>query len=245
MLEACSGKGKPGAKGSRDALPAQAEEYLELLQSKTVVENAIEEMQRSASEYVRLCEDAGAFLQSYGSIIFEAGQGLLLDAENQTFAPHVSASRTGLHNPVRLLGKYGLALSEVVYVTRTYVTRHGAGPLPRECAKEVLNITGRDETNVENPWQGSLRYARHGSVEEFLEPVKADLRELAEAGTKPDQAGTKVSLMITHLNETNGRILLAEGAWEMERFLQDPRVQKVFDGFYLSDSKDAVRRRGK
>ena len=245
VLEACGRMEKPGTNGSRDALPAQAEEYLELLQSKTVVENAVEEMQRSAFEYVRLCEDVGSFLKSHESTVFETGQGLLLDAENQIFAPHVSASRTGLHNPVRLLGKYGLALSEVVYVTRTYVTRHGAGPLPQECSKEALNITERDETNVENPWQGSLRYARHGSVDEFLEPVKIDLRELAETGTRPDQTGVKVSLMITHLNETNNGILLADGDWELERFQQDPRVQKVFDEFYLSDFRDTVRRRGK
>lgn len=245
VLEACGRKEKTGTNVSRATLPPRAEEYLELLQSKTVVGNAIEEMQRSASEYVRIREDVGAFLQSYENIVFETGQGLLLDAENQTFAPHVSASRTGLHNPVRLLGKYGLALMEAVYVTRTYVTRHGAGPLPQECQKEALGITGLDKTNMENPWQGSLRYARHGSVEEFLEPVKADLRELAEGGARPDQAGTKVSLMITHLNETDGRIMLADGDLELEGFVQDPRVQKVFSDFYLSDSRDSVRRREK
>ncbi|MCR5459263.1 MAG: adenylosuccinate synthetase [Acetatifactor sp.] len=219
-------------------LGGMASEYWELLHSSAVVENAIEEMLRSAHEYVEPPASVNALFKGRESIVFENGQGLLLDAENLTYAPHVSASRTGLHNPVRLMARHGFSLTEAVYVTRTYVTRHGAGPLPYECGAKSLGISGIDETNITNPWQGSLRYARHGSTGEFLEPVREDLLEL-------DKVNVKVSLMITHLNETDGKLLMADGDREAERFESNPEVLKIFHDFYHSDSREDVKRRNR
>ena len=33
------------------------------------------------------------------TLVFETGQGLLLDCDNEEYEPHVTASRTGIHNP--------------------------------------------------------------------------------------------------------------------------------------------------
>ena len=214
------------------ARDVQAQEYLECLQSKTVIENAVEEMQRSAEQFVKVVEDAGALLRGRESIVFETGQGLLLDGENKEFAPHVSASRTGLYHPVRICREHGLSLSEVVYVTRTYVTRHGAGPLPNECTRESLGITQEDATNVENPWQGSIRYARHGSLEKFLKPVLEDLRELGG-----EQVST--SLFLTHLNETDHRVMMRDWDPHATALCQADSFRQVFDRCYFSADRDA------
>lgn len=213
--------------------PVASSEMIELydaLSSMTVIENAVDEMKRSAEKYVTVCEDVAKFLESYDQIIFETGQGLLLDSENQEFAPHVTASRTGLYNPCRILSKYGLKLTEAVYVTRSYVTRHGAGPLSYECTADALGISFPDETNVHNAWQGSLRYALHGSGEEFLKPVKDDLEECT-CGDVP------ASLFITHLNETGGKLKTASGDISAEEFIADPLIRDVFSSFYFSYSK--------
>ena len=212
---------------------AQASEMTDLfdaLSSMTVIENAVDEMKRSAEKYVTVCEDVAKFLESYDQIIFETGQGLLLDSENQEYAPHVTASRTGLYNPCRILSKYGLKLTEAVYVTRSYVTRHGAGPLSYECTADALGISFPDETNIHNAWQGSLRYALHGSVEEFVKPVKDDLEECT-CGDVP------ASLFITHLNETGGKLKTASGDISAEEFIADPLIRDVFSSFYFSYSK--------
>lgn len=207
-------------------------ELYEMLSSEDVVRNFIETGKRNAERYVTLCEDPGGLFESREQLIFENGQGLLLDPKDSGYAPHVTASRTGLFNPCRILAEYGLELTEAVYVTRTYVTRHGAGPLPYECGKEDLGINTCDETNVFNPWQGSIRYARHGSPDEFTEPVLRDLGHLsAEKGGK---RRTSVSLFITHLNETEGRILMKDRDMTVSGLAGEESINSLFDRFYLS-----------
>ena len=210
-------------------------ELYDALSSMTVIENAVDEMKRSAEKYVTVCEDVAKFLESYDQIIFETGQGLLLDSENQEYAPHVTASRTGMYNPCRILSKYGLKLTKAVYVTRSYVTRHGAGPLSYECTADALGISFPDETNVHNAWQGSLRYALHGSVGEFVKPVKDDLVECT-GGDVP------ASLFITHLNETGGKLKTASGDISAEEFIADPLIRDVFSSFYFSYSKTGAEK---
>jgi len=91
-----------------------------------------------------------------GDIIFEGAQGLQLDMDNWQF-PHVTHSKTGLHNILQLIcdGQIKDPL-EAYYVTRTYLTRHGAGPMPHNHALDFVDIV--DTTNVENENQGKMRY---------------------------------------------------------------------------------------
>ncbi|MBO7356366.1 MAG: adenylosuccinate synthetase [Lachnospiraceae bacterium] len=212
----------------------EASEMYEMLSSEDVLINFIDGMKRNAEKYVDLCEDTGKLIRSREQVIFETGQGLLLDSENAEYAPHVTASRTGLYNPCRILSEYGLGLTEAVYVTRSYVTRHGAGPLLYECDKEELGIKTCDETNVHNEWQGSIRYARHGSVDEFLAPVYEDLKNIPVAD---DGGKTVVSLFITHLNETGDRILMKDRDMTVADLMGSGDVNRLFDRFYLSRSK--------
>ncbi len=212
-------------------------EYRELLDSESVPENAAREMLRNAERLVPVADET-AFLRSQEHIVFESGQGLLLDAENRRFAPHVTASRTGLANVAAILGNAGLSLDEVCYVTRTYVTRHGAGELPRECDPSQLGSIGRDLTNVPNPWQGSLRYAPHGSPEEFTEAVNEDLKTL-DGCRRP-----AVSLCVTHLNETGGCVVCAgpDGGEPLRiplgDFVKMPNISRLFDRVYCSFSEE-------
>ena len=90
------------------------------------------------------------------SIIFEGAQGLLLDQDHNYF-PHVTHSHTGLTNIASLCEESKIDDLNVCYVTRCYVTRHGAGPLSYETdTKPYKGII--DLTNVPNEWQGSLRF---------------------------------------------------------------------------------------
>jgi adenylosuccinate synthase len=47
---------------------------------------------------------------------------------------------------------------EVCYVTRTYITRHGAERFDTECNKSEINDHIIDLTNIPNPFQDSIRY---------------------------------------------------------------------------------------
>lgn len=210
-------------------------EYGELLKDTNVLINVATQILENL-DYVQPVENMAQFMNGYEQVIFENGQGLLLDSENETFTPHVTASRTGLHHPCAFLKRYDLWPDEVIYVTRSFVTRHGAGPLPYECSREELVIIQPDATNVENPWQGRLRFARHGTVEEFVLPVTEDLQVLKEYQMPMPCR----SLMITHLNETGGSIVMQDQECPVEEFCRNTRIKQHFDKFYLSASPYAT-----
>lgn len=87
---------------------------------------------------------------SYDNLVFEGAQGLLLDMEYGDF-PHVTRSNCGLRNVVDLIGVQPM---DVYYVTRSYMTRHGAGPIGYH-REHILE----DDTNKNGEWQGNFRRA--------------------------------------------------------------------------------------
>jgi adenylosuccinate synthase len=99
------------------------------------------------------------FVSDLGDIehlIFEGAQGLLLDMDRGVF-PHVTRSNTGFKNAHELTKRAQIEDVDLYYVSRTYLTRHGAGPLLGE-TPFPLTMTA-DSTNVSNEHQGALRYA--------------------------------------------------------------------------------------
>lgn len=91
-----------------------------------------------------------------GTPIFEGAQGLMLDEDGADF-PHVTRSKTGLANVVRTAQEVGIETLDVTYVTRAYLTRHGAGPLANELTDAPDDV--EDATNQPNAFQGNLRFA--------------------------------------------------------------------------------------
>lgn len=179
-------------------------------------------------KYVKLQPMTKEFLGKYSDVIFETGQGLCLDAENKKSLPHVTGSRTGITNPVKLLGEIGLKLDEVIYVTRSYLTKHGAGPLVNEDSKLRELIKSNDLTNIHNKWQGTIRYARFDSIDWILDNIREDVNNNRFEG--------KTSLFVTHLNETNGKIFCKDSEKDIETFIGE---QSVFDKVYVSYSRYA------
>lgn len=96
------------------------------------------------------------FLRTFKTpLLYEGAQGLALDQSSADF-PHVTRSNTGIQNAMGVDAAAGMLNPNVIYVTRTYLTRHGAGPLPGE----LHDYTGMvDTTNGPHPFQGILRYA--------------------------------------------------------------------------------------
>jgi adenylosuccinate synthase len=115
--------------------------------------------------------------------VFEGAQGLLLDQNNKEYFPHLTRSNTGMQNVRALCKQAGIDDIETYYVSRTYLTRHGAGPLPGEDA----SLRYDDDTNLEHPWQGTLRFA----------PLDAGL----VARCRKDFGGSDFKLVLTHCDQ--------------------------------------------
>lgn len=110
--------------------------------------------------FIEVCSDFAQCVNPLGigqckDPVFEGSQGLLLDQNNKEFFPHVTHSNTGMKNVEVLCNQAGISEKEIYYVSRTYLTRHGAGPLPGEDSAWAFE----DNTNHATPFQGPLRFA--------------------------------------------------------------------------------------
>lgn len=107
--------------------------------------------------------DLSSIKDNYTNIIFEGAQGIMLDMKHGYY-PNVTYSNTTCKNAMEIIKDNELPSPDIYYVMRSYLTRHGNGPLENECPsiREEL-INNSNETNVTNEYQGNFRYAYHSS----------------------------------------------------------------------------------
>lgn len=154
-------------------------------------------------------------------LIFENAQGLLLDQDNKENFPNVTHSHTGFKGASIVYPNIYNKNLEINYITRSYITRHGAGPFPTECKKEdISQDIEYDKTNITNDYQGSIRYGRL-DIKTLISNIKKDIPNITKNIT--------ISLSITHLNEYNIIKYLSNEEKEL--------LNNTFDKFYLSNTK--------
>ena len=208
--------------------------YYEMLNNETVLENFVKEVKENV-KLLTLVDADRKWLEEFQHLIFETGQGLLLDQDYEAYAPHLTSSKTGIHNPAIFLEKRGLFLEEAIYVTRPYVTRHGNGPLPCEVDRSELPGVGEDLTNQPNEWQGTLRYAKHESLEAFFAPVLRDrdsVNCLEHTGETKRPYLPKLAILVTQLSETGHQLYFDGGSISFET------LQKAGEELKISCIKD-------
>ena len=149
----------------------------------------IENPENMISAFVAGCADLANELNPLGITqcrdpVFEGAQGLLLDQNNKEFYPHVTRSNTGVKNVRALCAQAGIDNIEAYYVSRTYLTRHGAGHLPGEDPR----MSFYDDTNKSHKFQGKLRFAP-------LDYVSLWKRVSEDFGS------SKYKLVLTHMDQ--------------------------------------------
>lgn len=139
--------------------------------------------------------------EQYTGIVCECSQGLELDQFETRNWPHLTPSSTGLLNIKKLINESNYLENsdiECCFITRSYKTKHGAGPFIEEQKdiKDKFNLY--DRTNEANRYQGSLKYGMlHLGRLKTLILKQLDLLDKQ----------VKSSIMITHLDQTNNMIL--------------------------------------
>lgn len=114
----------------------------------------------ATAKFIDCCREFAEYVNPAGigqckDPVFEGAQGLLLDQGNKEFYPHLTHSNTGMKNVNVLCAQAGITEKEIHYVSRTYLTRHGAGPLPGEDSAMKFE----DATNLRHAFQGNIRFA--------------------------------------------------------------------------------------
>jgi len=182
-----------------------------------------------AADYIRKnCRIAyfEEIVGSYDTVIFEGGQGLLLDQDNKDCFPHLTPSSTGIKKIADDIKHIvNREPTELFYVTRSYMTRHGNGPMESECVKEDINRSITDSTNTENEFQGMLRFGE----------IDTDTLKRRIWNDANNLNFKKVNLVVTQLNYTDGKISSTEGMKEIPA--------EGFDNVYLSDQRDYMERK--
>jgi adenylosuccinate synthase len=103
-----------------------------------------------------------AQLTKAGTVLFEGAQGVLLD-EWHGFHPHTTWSTISTTAVEKTLMRYHIHMPvEHFGVMRTYLTRHGAGPLPTE--DRSLDPLLPEPHNAAQGWQGSFRRGHPDAV---------------------------------------------------------------------------------
>jgi adenylosuccinate synthase len=195
--------------------PEQMREALALAGDERLLVNFMEDLEDMAA----LTEEGGLcgpeILLSYDNVVFENGQGLILDwSDDEEKAVYTTPSRTGLAAVSSLVEQVFSGQSvEVCYVTRSYQTRHGDGPMDGECPREELGRGVRELTNQTNPFQGHFRFGRL-EVEGLHERIRRDFGDRGSRNTY------KKSIAVTHLDQMDmSEELMEETLLYGERYL--------------------------
>lgn len=161
-----------------------------------------------------------SLLNHYDVIIFEGGQGLALDMDNMADFPHLTPSNTGCKKMIPfIISTLGENTPvELYYVTRSYLTRHGNGPMPNGYLDH--SMIEQDMTNHPNPWQGTLCLAgfTSKSIADMMGRIYKDKSETC------GMDNVVCNLVVTHTNE------IAE--------IEIPA--DIFDNVFYSKSKDCT-----
>ena len=163
-------------------------------------------------------------LSLFDTVIYEAGQGLLLSQSNMDYFPNLTPSFTGsevisfdINNAPKDTD------IEICYVTRPYLTRHGAGRFDTECKKNEINHLIVDKTNQSNEFQESLRFG-YFDIDSFIDRVEWDFSFYKRPVTK--------SVAITQLNYTDNKLVCKNSKEDV------CKITDNFDRSYLLDNEE-------
>ena len=167
------------------------DEWSEIWYSPILLENFLNDL---AYFFLNVQLEYSTTIKKFDTAVFENGQGLLLS--NPMYGDNTTPSNTGATYGASILWELGLENvdTELCYVSRTYMTRHGAGDFITESKSSTFRGLV-DKTNISNPFQGSLRYGNL-NTNGLFERVRADSENASRKLTN-----IKTSIIFTHTNE--------------------------------------------
>ena len=171
--------------------------YQNLLTNDLIIDNYLDDID-FLLDNVNIINDS--VFNKYDSVIFEGAQGLRLDQSHKYF-PHVTRSNTGIKNVVSILEESKLKYDnmEIIYATRPYLTRHGAGQFPNEVEGKIYPRI-EDLTNIPNAYQGTIRYGLL-DINNLSEEISNDLLNIKNKGFKYD-----VSLGVSCMDQIDEKL---------------------------------------
>lgn len=211
------------------------EDFIPILNSDALIDNFLNDM----NEFIKSIKikKFTQIVNDFDTLVFEGAQGLMLH-QNYKYFPHVTPSNTGIENVIELLCdefkdeeiRKNIDI-EVIYITRSYLTRHGAGPMPGELKGKPYERI-QDLTNIPNEYQGTLRFGLL-NLDLLKENIEADFNKSLNSQFK-----IRKSLAITCLDQIDDKALFIKNerkvSAEVEQFIKEISQTIKADKYYLS-----------
>ena len=140
---------------------------------------------------------------TYETLVFEQGQGLMLDPSirspedvDDTTPSFPGTSEIGKDLGFLLKNKVDISEVNVNYISRTYLTKHGAGKFKEEPEYRFIDLT-----NKPNPYQGHIRFGKL-DYRELFSRTNLDFSRLLSAQSVSSLPISK-TFVFTHVNEVD------------------------------------------
>lgn len=189
--------------------------FIDIFNSENVIDNFIEDL-FFIMKTCRIESDEAlgvnlTYPDEYSNYIYESAQGLLLSSDlHSADYKHTTICHTGFPDIVDFQNLVAHKEIEVCYVTRPYLTRHGDGPfIETDLNNRHYPIVDKkhvfvyDNTNVENEFQGKLKYGLI-DLDEFKTRIVEDIKDARNKNIT-------LSIAMTHLDETKGMFFTTKG----------------------------------
>lgn len=211
------------------------EDFIPILNSDALIDNFLNDM----NEFIKSIKikKFTQIVNDFDTLVFEGAQGLMLH-QNYKYFPHVTPSNTGIENVIELLCdefkdeeiRKNIDI-EAIYITRSYRTRHGAGPMPGELKGKPYERI-QDLTNIPNEYQGTLRFGLL-NLDLLKENIEADFNKSLNSQFK-----IRKSLAITCLDQIDDKAIFIKNerkvSAEVEQFIKEISQTIKADKYYLS-----------
>lgn len=171
-------------------------------------------------------------LEDYQTVIFENGQGLLLD--KNVDKEYGTPSYTGSEGAVRFIRQnhsfmHNINNIEFVYVSRTYITRHGKGPM----IGLPIWMPDEDKTNVYNEHQGRIRCSTL-DIAKLFNRIYADIHIGRELSSEVAYKNICNRLFMTHNDQD---LLTMEMVHELTKYSKEAEYP-TFKLSYVDETDD-------
>lgn len=154
--------------------------------------------------------------------LFEGAQGVLLH-QDYGFHPHTTWSDTSFTNAYQILAEAGFHDAELerIGVVRSYMTRHGAGPMPTELVGQA--------------WAQAFNRHDHNQPSEHTGSMRVGYLDLPLLMYSLDVIGKLEGLAVTHLDKQLPQVCTryACGMKDSQHF--DPVTDKIWVNAYSHD----------
>lgn len=191
----------------------QTRKFILGLSTKDLRDQFLEDCRFMRKEVI--ASDPRFLKRSTDKLVFEGSAGLMLDQHFGQF-PHITRTSTGLRNVVEMAEEIGIDEMDVHYVTRTYLTRHGKGPMNNETTGKPYSRI-REDTVEDKLWKGETRYG-------YIDLARiAEILDFDRAyALVPDHIHIRRHLVMTCFDQIDGEAVWLEGGTQHQG--RDPDI---------------------